>query len=277
MPVRPKPDDYLVVGAGKMGGALLKGWLADPVSGVTAENLLIADPFPGIDAQDAIKSGARHIDNPKYKLKHVAVVLLAIKPQAFAKIAPGFATHLPEGALVISILAGTSIAALQAVFPNQNVVRAMPNTPAAIGQGITAFTCTDRVTDRQKRTAERLLMAGGKVHEVATEDLIDVVTAVSGSGPAYVFHMVEALETAAIKIGLPKEMAPDFARQTIVGAGALLGASFSSATELRQAVTSPNGTTQAALEVLMADGALPDLMHETVSAALRRAKELAAS
>lgn len=274
----PKPSEhYLVVGAGKMGGALLKGWLADPVSGVTTDNLLISDPFYGEDAGAAIKAGAKHIDNPRYQLKNVAVVLLAIKPQAFDKIAPTIAPYLPKDAVVISILAGTSIAALEAVFPNQHVIRAMPNTPAAIGQGITAFTCTPRVTERQKRTAERLLMAGGKVHEVANEDLIDVVTAVSGSGPAYVFHMVEALELAAIKIGLPEEIASDFARQTIVGSGALLGTSPLSATKLREAVTSPNGTTQAALEVLMAKGALPHLMHQTALAALRRAKELANS
>ncbi|MGB0907166.1 MAG: pyrroline-5-carboxylate reductase [Maricaulaceae bacterium] len=277
MPAKKTSEDYLVIGAGKMGGALLSGWLSDSVSGVTAENLIILDPRPGDDAKAVIKSGARHIENPKNKLKNVAVVLLAIKPQAFKMIAPPLAEHLPDGALVISILAGTSIAALQAALPNQHIVRAMPNTPAAIGEGITAFTCTPSVTERQKRTAERLLSAGGKVHEVENEGLIDVVTAVSGSGPAYVFHMVEALEAAAVKIGLPAELAPDFARQTIVGAGALLKASPSSATELRQAVTSPNGTTQAALDVLMSEAGLAPLMRETAKAALRRAKELAKS
>jgi len=126
---------------------------------------------------------------------------------------------------------------------------------------------------KQTRTAERLLKAGGKVRQVENEHMIDVVTAVSGSGPAYVFHMVEALEAAAIEAGLPEDIAPEFARQTIVGAGALMAESDRTASELRIAVTSPNGTTQAALDVLMPS--LPALMRETVKAALRRAKELA--
>lgn len=267
-----KVEDYLVVGAGRMGGALLSGWLADPVSGVIAEHLFILDPHPGEDAQKAIKDGAAHLELPSNKLSKVQTILLAVKPQGFDSMAGVLAPCLQEGALVISILAGTSMDSLRAAFPKQHIVRAMPNTPAAIGAGVTAFTCDGNVTERQKRVAERLLKAGGKVHEVETEHLIDVVTAVSGSGPAYVFHMVEALEAAAIKVGLPEDLAPDFARQTIIGAGALLGSSDLSASELRQAVTSPNGTTQAALDVLMPE--MPPLMRETVKAALRRAKEL---
>ncbi|WP_371397365.1 pyrroline-5-carboxylate reductase [Fretibacter rubidus] len=270
-------EHYLVIGAGRMGGALLKGWLADPVSGVVADRLMIIDPHPGDDARNAITSGAVHLDATASdigkKLAKVQTILLAIKPQGFAEIAPIIAPHLPQGALVISILAGTAMDSLRRAFPNQHVIRAMPNTPAAIGAGITAFTCDNGVSERQQRTAERLLKAGGTVHAVDSEHLIDVVTAVSGSGPAYVFHMVEALEAAAIKIGLPETIAGDFARQTIVGAGALLDRSSLSASELRQAVTSPGGTTQAALDVLMPE--LPPIMRETVKAALKRAKELA--
>lgn len=268
-------DDYLVVGAGRMGGALLSGWLSAPSSAISAQQLLIVEPKPQGAAKAAIEAGARHIDPAKdaKALGRARVVLLAIKPQAFAAVAPMIAPHLPEGALVISVLAGTSIKALSGIFPAQHIIRAMPNTPAAVGAGITAFTCTENVSAAQKEMAEKLLRAGGAVYEVESEHLIDVVTAVSGSGPAYVFHMTEALEAAAIKIGLPEEIAPHFARQTIIGAGALLASSEQPASELRQAVTSPNGTTQAALDVLMPN--LPALMRDTVKAALMRAKALA--
>jgi len=178
---------------------------------------------------------------------------------------------------VISILAGTSLSGLQDVFAEQSLIRAMPNTPAAIGKGITAYTKGPNVSEEQTKMTERLLEAGGKVYQVANENLIDVVTAVSGSGPAYVFHMVEALEAAALKIGLPEDMAPDFARQTIIGAAGLLESSELTASQLRQNVTSPNGTTQAALDVFMGLEGLPTLMRETVKAAFKRAKDLADS
>ena len=151
----------------------------------------------------------------------------------------------------------------------------MPNTPAAIGKGITAYTKVPNVSEAQTKMTETLLAVGGKVHHVPNEHLIDVVTAVSGSGPAYIFHMAEALEAAAIKIGLPEALAPDFARQTIIGAAGLLESSDDTSAQLRQNVTSPNGTTQAALDVLMGMEGLPPLMRDTVQAALRRAKELA--
>lgn len=257
-----------------MGGALLSGWLADKNSGLSPKNLIILDPHPGGAALKAIEAGAKSLDKPNATLASIRIVLLAIKPQMFNDLAPAISEHLPEGALVISILAGTSMAQLSAAFPNQSIIRAMPNTPAAIGEGITAFTCAQNVTPEQKSKAKTLLEAGGKVYEVATENLIDVVTAVSGSGPAYVFYLVETLEKAAIEAGLPKDIAPDFARQTIIGAGALLKSSPMSAEELRQAVTSPGGTTQAALEVLMRKKGLGQLMTEAVLVALGRAKEL---
>ena len=266
------PDNYLVVGAGKMGGALLAGWLKDSVSGVIPEHLYIIDPYIGTEGQAAVKAGASHIESENKAMTKIDVVLIAIKPQAFTEIAPTIAPNLRDGALVISILAGTTMAALADVFPNQHIVRAMPNTPTAVGAGMTAFTCDSKVTERQARTAERLLKAGGKVRQVENEHMIDVVTAVSGSGPAYVFHMVEALEAAAVEAGMPADLAPEFARQTIIGAGALLDATKGSASEHRVAVTSPNGTTQAALDVLMP--ALPALMRETVKAALKRAMEV---
>jgi len=264
---------HLVVGAGKMGGALLQGWIASKA--IKPQQLIILDPHPGEAAQAAIKAGALHLSEPSKKLLSVNYLLLAIKPQMFSKLAPAIAKEISEDALIISILAGTSLASLQDIFKAQSLIRAMPNTPAAIGKGITAYTKGPNVSENQTKMTERLLEAGGKVHHVSNEHLIDVVTAVSGSGPAYVFHMTEALEAAAVKIGLPEELAPDFARQTIIGAARLLEVSDQPASQLRQNVTSPNGTTQAALDVLMGLEGLPPLMRETVQAALRRAKELA--
>lgn len=265
---------HLVVGAGRMGGALLSGWIKGKNSVIKSDQVAILDPNPGSDAQKAIDAGAQHLTEPDKGLQSIQHVLLAVKPQMFADIGPNIAKHVPANCLIISIMAGTTLASLKDCFPSHALVRAMPNTPAAIGSGITAFTCDENVSDSQKEITKTLLSAGGAVHEVISEHLIDVVTAVSGSGPAYVFHLVEALEAAALEAGLPKEIAPDFARRTITGAGALLEQSPLSATELREAVTSPNGTTQAALEVLMSTEGLPPLMDKTVHAALIRAKEL---
>lgn len=266
---------HLVIGAGKMGGALLQGWLASKV--IKPSQLIILDPHPGEAARQAIENGALHITEPSKALNAVDYVLLGIKPQMFTSLAPPIAAHLPNNAVIISILAGTSLKSLSSAFPQQRHIRAMPNTPAAIGKGITAYTKGHDVTSAQTAMTEALLSAGGQVHHVGNEHLIDVVTAVSGSGPAYVFHMVEALEAAAIKIGLPEELAPDFARQTIMGAAGLLETSEESAATLRENVTSPNGTTQAALDILMGADGLPFLMSKTVKAALARAKELAAN
>lgn len=264
---------YLVVGAGRMGGALIAGWLKDLDSGVTPKQLYIIDPHIGGDGQSAVAAGARLIEASDAILPKIDVVLIAVKPQAFEAIAPSISEHLKEGVLVISILAGTTISTLSEAFPHQHIVRAMPNTPTAVGAGVTAFTCTENVTNEQAHIARTLLQAGGVVHEVENEHMIDVVTAISGSGPAYVFHMTEALEAAALDLGLPAEIAPEFARQTIIGAGALMAQTEMPASELRAAVTSPNGTTQAALDVLMPT--LPSLIRETVKAALMRAKTLA--
>ena len=264
---------HLVVGAGKMGGALISGWLAS--GSVSAKKLIILDPKPGDDAKAAIQSGAKHIKKANKTMEAVDYVLLAIKPQSFGTLAPDIEKHLAKNTVIISILAGTSLMTLQDAFPERKIIRAMPNTPASIGQGITAYTKGSKMEDNQIKMIEALLSATGDVHHVANEHLIDVVTAVSGSGPAYIFHMVEALEAAALHIGLPAELAPAFARQTVIGAASLLAQTETSATELRQNVTSPNGTTAAALDVLMDINGLPSLMRETVQAALKRAKELA--
>lgn len=270
----PALASHVVIGAGRMGGALLSGWVSGRRKRPAPEDILILDPHMGEAAQAIAARGARHITKAGPEMSGAKVVLLAIKPQMFAGIAPALVKYIPQDCLVISILAGITLASLEAAFPGRAIVRAMPNTPAAIGAGITAYTGNDIMTPAQSKLAKRLLSSGGAVYEVESEALIDVVTAVSGSGPAYVFHMVEALEAAAIANGLPEDMAPDFARQTIIGAGMLLREDDASATDLRRAVTSPGGTTQAALDVLMGVEGLPSLMRETVNAALKRAKEL---
>lgn len=268
-----KQHTHLVVGAGKMGGALISGWLNSKT--IKPENLIILDPYLSEDAKAVISAGSKHLKKASSSIKTVSYALLAIKPQAFAEIAPSIEPHLAKDAVIISILAGTSIHSLQNAFPGRLIVRAMPNTPAAIGQGITAYTKGSKATDSQVSMIENLLSATGHVRLVANEHLIDVVTAISGSGPAYIFHMEEALEAAATHIGLPADIAPEFARQTVIGAAALLAQTETSAAELRQNVTSPNGTTAAALDVLMGPQGLASLMRETVQAALKRAKELA--
>ena len=257
-----------------MGSAMIKGWTSSRNNLVDPNRILIIDPNTGDHLKALTDLGCQYQPELDQVIAYAEYVLLAIKPQIFAAAARQIARALPERCAVISVLAGTTMAQLQEAFPAQNVIRAMPNTPAAIGKGITAFYCERRVSDAQKETVKGLLSASGQAAEVDSETAIDMVTAVSGSGPAYFFHMVEALEAAAIKIGLPEDIAPEFARQTLIGAGALLEQSGQSAKELRRGVTSPNGTTQAALDVLMGEPGLPSLMRETVQAAFRRAKEL---
>lgn len=268
---------HLIVGAGRMGGALLSGWTRGSEPLLPPENLIILDPRPCQAANEAIKAGALQLSDISADIGSVDFVVLAIKPQMFDTIANQLAPMLKPGALILSVLAGTDMASLRQVFSKQTIIRAMPNTPAAIGKGITAFTCDISVSAEQKTMARALLSAAGPVFEVDNEHQIDIVTAVSGSGPAYFFLMVEALEAAAVRVGLPAQIAPEFARQTLIGAGALLESSENSATDLRVGVTSPNGTTQAALDVLMERNGLPPLMLSAVKAALARAKELAKS
>ena len=251
-----------LVGAGQMGGALLRGWLKH---GRPPGEVVVVDPNPGEVASQAIAEGARHGEG---FLGDCDTVVLAIKPQMFAQVAPNLAPHIAESALVVSILAGTRIATLQAALPGRAVVRAMPNTPASLGRGVSGLFAP--VSDSLAARARAVLEPAGAVVRVESERDLDRVTAVSGSGPAYVFHMVEALEHAAREVGLANETARQLARHTLVGAAALLEGGEAGA--LREAVTSPNGTTQAGLEVLMAE--LPDLVARTVEAAFRRAEEL---
>ncbi len=257
-----------------MGGAMLTGWTSGRKPIINFEDLLICDPNPRDDAKSAIEHGAKSAKRLEYHVATAEYVLLAIKPQSFDAIGPEVALCLPKGCVVLSVMAGITMERLSETFKDQLVVRAMPNTPAAIGQGMTAYVADPALDNAQKKHVDALLGAVGSVIELENENMIDMVTAVSGSGPAYFFHMVEALAGAGEALGLSEEQAGELAAQTFIGAGALLAQSDQNATQLRQAVTSPNGTTQAALDVLMRDTGLPRILREAVTAAYRRSQEL---
>jgi len=265
---------HLLVGAGKMGGALLSGWLESGL--VTPRKLVILDPNPGPQAIFAIERGAKHITTTQKIPGSVKTVVLAIKPQLFERIGTELGKSLSPKAVILSILAGTSLRTLNGALGGRIVVRAMPNTPASIGAGISAIFADPVVAKDILAEAEALLKPGGDVVYVDSEAELNAVTAISGSGPAYVFHLVEALEVGALDLGLPKDVAAKLARETIIGAAKLLEATDEGPDVLRKNVTSPNGTTQAALDVLMGeDGGLSKMMIATVRAAFARAKELA--
>lgn len=265
-----KTQNILLVGAGKMGGAMLGAWTQDPSLSIT-----ILDPGLTPYIKEALESGATHIQSATYIPADIDTVVIAIKPQMFEGVAPDLSSNLDKNALIISILAGTSLERLEAHFSANPIIRAMPNTPAAIGKGITAITGNTVASKQNLSDTEQLLAACGSVIAVENETLIDSVTAISGSGPAYVFYLVEALTSAGIELGLETQDAESFARQMVVGAGALLETSDESADQLRKNVTSPNGTTQAGLEVLMSQDALTSLIKKTTKAAFDRAQELA--
>jgi len=265
---------HIVIGAGRMGGAMLAGWTKGRSPKVKPDNLLIADPKPGDVAKSVIKRGAKQAAHLDYHVATANYALLAIKPQSFEANAPEIAMCLPKGCVVISIMAGITLDRLSAVFKNQMVVRAMPNTPASIGKGITAYISGDGLSKSQKNHVDILLGAVGSTLELESETMIDMVTAVSGSGPAYFFHMVEALAGSGQSLGLTEEQSLELAAQTLIGAGALLAESGQSATELRRGVTSPNGTTQAALDILMQENGMAKIIREAVTAAYHRSQEL---
>ncbi|HEX2553658.1 MAG TPA: pyrroline-5-carboxylate reductase [Microvirga sp.] len=267
------PRTLVLVGAGKMGGAMLEGWLGvglDP-AGVTVIDPHVSDDMAGLCRAKGIAL------NPAEPKGSPEVVVLATKPQMLDAAAPAVDRILGPNTLLVSILAGKTAANLRARLPRARaVVRAMPNLPASIGRGATGAAASPEVSDAQRAVADTLLRCNGIVEWVASEDLIDAVTAVSGSGPAYVFHLVECLAEAGVAAGLPADLAARLARATIEGAGELLFRSDLSPATLRQNVTSPAGTTAAALEILMADrGGMRDLMRDAVAAAKRRAEELA--
>ncbi|HEV7275093.1 MAG TPA: pyrroline-5-carboxylate reductase [Devosiaceae bacterium] len=259
----------VLVGAGKMGFAMARGWVA---AGLPPGQLVLVDPQPAPAVVDyASKTGVRLLDSPAGVLTHVLV--LAVKPQVMKTVMAEIAPVVGKHTLVLSIAAGVLIETIKAGLGTERIVRAMPNTPAQVGKGISgAVGPGASASDRQ--TAEALLQAAGQVVWVDSEARLDAVTAVSGSGPAYVFYMVEALAVAGMRQGLEPAQAMQLARQTVIGAAALMEADPQPVSVLRENVTSPKGTTAAALKVLMAPDGLEDLMDRTVRAARKRSEEL---
>ncbi|MCX7567006.1 pyrroline-5-carboxylate reductase [Sulfitobacter sp. F26169L] len=261
-------DGLVLLGCGKMGSAMLEGWLA---RGLPAASVWVIDPAPS----EWLQNTGVHINKDLPSMP--AIVLVAVKPQMMADALPSLRDMGNAKTLFISVAAGTPISFFEQTLGEQTpVVRAMPNTPAAISQGITAIVGNAHAGAQGLDEAEVLLSAVGEVVRLSEEAQIDAVTGVSGSGPAYVFHMIETLAAAGEAEGLPADMALQLARATVAGAGALAQASDDSPAQLRVNVTSPNGTTQAALEVLMneSDG-FPALMRRAVAAAANRSRELA--
>ncbi|HVY21569.1 MAG TPA: pyrroline-5-carboxylate reductase [Bauldia sp.] len=262
-----------LVGAGKMGGALLKGWLDN---GLDKRSVLVVDPAPPPDSVDFLAQAGISVHPSVPGGATAKVIVIAVKPQIIADVLPALRPLIGRDTIALSIAAGTTLKQLGAGVGDIAVVRSIPNTPAQVGRGITVAIANPRVDKAAQALVTTLLEAVGEVVWVDKEGMIDSATAVSGSGPAYVFHMVEALAAAAVSVGFDKTAAEKLARATVEGAGELLYQSDLGADVLRQNVTSPKGTTAAALKVLMArGGGLTPLMKKAVAAARKRSRELA--
>ncbi|MBA2126941.1 pyrroline-5-carboxylate reductase [Hyphomicrobium methylovorum] len=264
----------VLAGAGKMGGALLSGWLA---GGLKPSDILIQEPnISGEAAALAAAHGLTVVSELPSLDRVPAAIVVAVKPQVLDAVFPPLARLAGVDTVIMSIAAGKSIASFERHLPSgAAVVRAMPNTPAAIGRGISGAVANANTSASQRAVCQSLLAAVGDVVWLDQEALIDAVTAVSGSGPAYVFALVEAMTSAGVDAGLDQETAQRLARATVSGAGELLARSKDDAATLRQNVTSPGGTTAAGLAVLMREGSgLKELVSETVLAAQKRGREL---
>lgn len=266
----------LLVGCGKMGGAMLRGWFAQGLSPV---DIMVVEPA----GRDVVETADQH---PALSVLSDAselpsdfrpdAIVFAVKPQAAESVLPTYARFAGSGAVYLSIIAGLQVDTLKRwLGPGASVVRAMPNTPAAIGCGVSALYADEAVGPSQKRVCKVLMAAVGETVWLPDEGQMDAVTAVSGSGPAYIFLLAEALAQAGTRAGLPSELATKLADATVSGAGALLKASDHTASELRENVTSPGGTTAAALEILTSEDGLSDLMARAVSAAAQKSRDLA--
>ena len=266
----------LLVGCGKMGGALLAGWFKRGLSPVDA---IVVEPA----GRDSVTACSDH--RALTVLPHMTdvprdfrpdVILFAVKPQVADEVIPAYQAFTAQHPVYLSILAGKPTAYFRKHLGEEAaVVRAMPNTPASIGKGISVLYAAPGVSEVQARVCEIVMSAVGQVTWIGDEAQMDAVTAVSGSGPAYVFLLAECLRDAGIEAGLSPELAAQLARATVAGAGALLEAGETDPAILRKNVTSPGGTTAAALDVLMAEGGMKNLLARAVAAATRRSKELA--
>lgn len=262
----------VLIGAGNMGGAMALGWVK---SGIPGTSIIAADPNP----PEAMREGLRHAgvvftSEPPTGVT-AGAIFVAVKPQVMDKVLPSYRALIGKDTIVISIAAGKTLAFLEQHLGSAPMVRAMPNTPAMIGRGVTGAFANGLVSDTQRKLVHSMLEVSGPVEWVETEALIDAVTALSGSGPAYVFLLVECMAEAGRKLGLPADLAMRLARATVSGAGELLHQSPGEAAELRRNVTSPGGTTAAALGVLMAEGGMQPLFDDAIKAARDRAQELA--
>lgn len=265
-----KPDSILLVGCGKMGSALMAGWIN---RGTSPDSIFVVDPAaPGLP--QGVSGGAAMDDIPHNFIP--TVVVLAVKPQVMDVVAAPYAKLVGPETVFLSIAAGRNVDSFEQLLGNDAaIVRAMPNTPAAVGRGITVLFANGHVSMDQRNTCEMLLSAVGGVAWIEDESLMDAVTGVSGSGPAYVFHLVEAMAQAGIAAGLPAGLSMSLARQTVAGSGELLAQSAETAATLRENVTSPGGTTAAALDILMAEDGLTRLMTSAILRATARSRELA--
>jgi pyrroline-5-carboxylate reductase len=275
-PARASLSDFTgtltLIGAGKMGSAMLKGWLA---LGLDPAKVAVIEPEPSPEVARLVARGLA-LNPPSAVSPATSVVVIAIKPQIASEVLPDLTPLVGASTLVISIMAGRTLDFLARVLPgNVAIVRAMPNTPAAIGRGISVAVANARATPLQRDLAQGLLSAVGVVEWIDDEALMDAVTAVSGSGPAYVFLLAESLARAGATAGLPADLSGRLARATVAGSGELLHRVELDAATLRRNVTSPGGTTAAALDVLMGEGGLDQLMTEAVAAATRRSRALA--
>lgn len=267
-------DRLLLVGCGKMGGAMLSGWIE---RGADPGDITVIEPHAESAAAAREAHGVRVLESPSDLPGDPPVVIVfAVKPQTLPEMAAAYAPIAGGGAVALSIAAGRPIGFFEAALGAETaVVRSMPNTPAAVGRGIAAACANPNVSHDQRALCQRLLTAIGEVVWVEDESLIDAVTAVSGSGPAYVFLLIECMTEAGIAEGLPPDIAARLARATVAGSGELARLSDEDAAQLRVNVTSPGGTTEAALAVLMADDGMAALMKRAIAAAARRSRELA--
>jgi len=270
-PLRKFSGRLVLVGAGKMGSAMLEGWRA---RGLKPGQITVIEPQPGKTLKALARRGLKL--NPKGKTAEASAVVIAVKPQTAPEAVPPLAGYVGPTTLVLSIMAGRPIGFLEKLLPRgAAIVRAMPNTPAAIGRGISVASANTGVSARQRKQASALLAAIGKVEWVSDEALMDAVTALSGSGPAYVFLLAEAMASAGIAAGLPPALATRLARETVAGSAELMRRSELDAATLRENVTSPGGTTAAALDILMGPDGFEHLLTQAIATATRRSRDLA--
>ena len=261
------PASLVLIGAGRMGTALVRGWL----NGKSKRKIAVIEPRPSQEVS-AWAADGKIILNPAPA--PAAILVLAVKPQQFAGIAEAARGFVSSKTLAVSIMAGVRIAQLSRRLETSRIIRSMPNTPGSIGQGITVFSAAPGLAAADLEAATTLLAPLGEVHGPVDESMMSAVTALSGSGPAYLFLLAETMAEAGESEGLPRALAQRLARRTIEGAAALMAASGDDPETLRRAVTSPGGTTQAALDILMDTGGMPRLLRDALRAAAARDRQL---